>query len=172
LKKVTGLVPDCVLVSERLDAHKALKLLQGEIVWMLSIWLLTALVALAWIERSLRFGIVAALPAIFGVLAAVSLFSLLGRPLTAVASAGVTLVMGLGIDYGIFMQPRTGRVRRDTAGAVTASALTTLAAFGVLSIAKVNAMADLGLIILTGVSAAVLAALFVVPIFNTRSVQK
>jgi predicted exporter len=169
LKSIAASVPGCRLVSERLEIEEALTVLQEELVWMLATWLLAALVVLTLVEKSLLFGLKAALPAVFGVATAVALFGFLGRPLTPVASAGVTLVMGLGIDYGIFMQPSRGRSLGRVAFAVTASSLTTIAGFGVLSIAKTQAMADIGLIVLVGVSAAFVAATWLLPALQRTS---
>jgi len=163
LGEIAASVGGCRIASERLEARNALETLQRELVRMLGTWLVAAFLLLAITERSLVFGIKAALPALLGVAAAVGLFGFLDRPLTAVASAGMTLVMGLGIDYGIFMLSPSARPLERTAGAVLASALTTLAAFGVLSLAATRAMADLGLIILIGVSVALLTALFLLP---------
>ncbi len=166
LEDIAASVDGCRLVSERLETRAALTGLQKELGRMLVTWLVLALVLLSLIERSVLFGLKAAIPAVFGVAVAVGLFGLIGRPLTAVASAGVTLVMGLGIDYGIFMQHSRSGSSGRTASAVLASALTTIAAFGVLTLAKTRAMADLGLIILVGVSAAMVAALVLLPVLG------
>jgi uncharacterized protein len=163
LEKVAAMVSGCRLASERLDTHVVLRLLQGEIVRMLSIWLVAALVILSLFQRSVWFGPRAALPAVIGVAVSVGIFGMLGRPLTPVASAGIILVMGLGIDYGIFMQQVPTGERRGPAAAVLASAMTTVAAFGVLGFADTRAMADMGLIIFIGVTAALCAALYLVP---------
>lgn len=150
------------LVSERLETKEVLLQLQKEIVIMLIVWLIAAVAGVSLAQRSLLFGLRAALPALFGVAAAAAVFSLTGRPLTAVASAGITLVLGLSVDYGIFMQSTCGH-RAETAGATAASALTTIAGFGVLAFTAVRAMADIGLIILIGISVAVVTALVLVP---------
>jgi len=166
LEKISDGISNISLVSSRLDARRSLKMLQSELVWMIGIWLSGALIVLAIVTRSPLFGVRAAIPAVFGVLSAVALFAIIGRPLTPVASAGLTLVLGLGIDYGIFVQ-RSGK--KDFGGvgtAIFASALTTIAGFGVLSVSRVQAMSDLGLIALCGITAAFVAALLFVPLFS------
>ncbi|MFO8072176.1 MAG: MMPL family transporter [Polyangia bacterium] len=155
--------PGCSIVSERLQARRTLEAMQGEMVRMIALWLAVAVVALALVQRSPAFGLRAAFPALVGVAAAAGLFGVLGRPLTPVAAGGMTLVMGLAIDYGIFMQPRRADRARDSAPAVITSALTTTAGFGVLAASRTRAMADLGWIVLVGVSAAVLTAVIAVP---------
>jgi predicted RND superfamily exporter protein len=80
--------------------------------------------------------------------------------------------MGLGIDYGIFMQPKRSGTLSHTASAVFASALTTVAGFGVLALSRVQAMADLGLIILVGVLGALVAALLLIPALSPKTPDK
>jgi hypothetical protein len=80
--------------------------------------------------------------------------------------------MGLGIDYGIFMQCKGSGALSHTASAVFASALTTVAGFGVLALSRVQAMADLGLIILVGVLGALVAALFLVPALSRKTAHE
>jgi predicted exporter len=163
LARVVESVRGASLVSERLQVRGALEAMQLEIAAMLGIWLVAALVLVSLAMRSPLAGLRAALPAVFGVVAAAGLFGVLGRPLTPIAAPGFTLVMGLGIDYGIFMQGRRELTIGEASPAVLASALTTLAAFGALAVARTRAMADLGLIIMVGVGAGVLAALLLVP---------
>lgn len=163
LAKLAAAVPGCSLVSERLETRAALERMVVEMARMLGLWLAVTLAVLWIVRRSLRFSVAAVIPALFGVAAAVAVLGALGRPMTAVASAGLTLVLGLGVDYGIFALSASKHDAGRTALAVLASALTTMAGFGVLASAQVRAMADLGLIILVGVSASLMASLFVAP---------
>lgn len=160
------------LVSERLETKATLLKLQKEIAVMLSVWLLAAFIGVAAVRRSIRFGLLVALPALLGVAASVAVFALLGRPLTAVASAGITLVLGLAVDYSIFMQSVKREHAAETAEAVFASCLTTLSGFGVLAVTDIRAMADIGLIILVGISVSALAALFFVPSMQKKKIKE
>ncbi len=162
----------CHLASERLEAIRALENMVREIAIMLGIWLAAALVILGLVQRAPLFGLRAALPAVVGVICSVGFFALIGRPITPVASAGMALVMGLGIDYGIFMQRADPGDALLPAPAVLASAFTTLAAFGVLSCARTRAMSDLGLIILVGVGVAMITALILVPSLTPQRRRK
>ncbi|MCU0663763.1 MAG: MMPL family transporter [Myxococcota bacterium] len=166
LAALAAAVPHCSLVSERLETRAALLRMVREMARMMGIWLAVTLAALWLVRRSLRFAAAAVTPALLGVAAAIGVLALLGRPITPVASAGVTLVLGLGVDYGIFALLTTPRERGRTALAVLASALTTIAGFGVLAAASVRAMADLGLIILVGVTVCLLGAFFVAPVLG------
>lgn len=156
-------VEGCAMASSRLEARAALERMVREVAVMLGIWLAAALVLLGLVQRSALFGLKAALPAVVGVASAVGVFAVIGRPVTPVACAGLTLVMGLGIDYGIFMQRGDRTAASRSAPAVLASAFTTIAAFGVLAMARTRAMADLGLVILIGVTVAVITSLVLLP---------
>jgi predicted exporter len=168
LTRVSARVPGCRILSERLEALATLSMLQREIAWMLGIWGAVALAMLVATERSLWFGLRALLPPVFGVLVSVGLFGLLGRPLTPVASAGLTMVLGLGINYGIYVEHEPLAERGRVAAAVLADALTTIVGFAVIALARNRAMADIGIITVTGLTAAMMAALVVLPALPGR----
>lgn len=168
LADLVGKVDGCAVASQRLEARDALERMAREVAVMLGVWIVAALLLLGLVQRSALFGMRAALPALLGVVCAAAAFTLMGRPLTPVSCAGLTLVMGLGIDYGIFMQHGDIAVARRASPAVVASAFTTLAAFGVLAVARTRAMSDMGMIILVGVSVAVLTSLLLVPAITPR----
>jgi predicted RND superfamily exporter protein len=102
------------------------------------------------------------------VLVAVGLFGLCGRPLTPVSSAGLTMVLGLGINYGIYVEHEPLAERGRVAAAVLADAITTIVGFAVIALARNRAMADIGIITVTGLTAAMLAALAVLPALPGR----
>lgn len=159
------------IASERLETMLVLELFQKELARMLATWIFATLLVLSLLERSFSYGVKTILPALFGVLSSVGLFAILGRPLTPVASAGLTLVLGLGIDYGLFMQSKTRDLGR-TGTAIIASALTTMAAFGVLVFADTRAMSDMGTIILVGVLGSLLTAVVLLPALNSHRISK
>lgn len=79
------------------------------------------------------------------------------------------LLMGLGIDYGIFqvMKFRSGAAERQVypPAALWTAGLSTLAGFGVLALAKHGVLFIMGLSSFLGICGAVLAAQFVLPAF-------
>jgi predicted exporter len=160
-------IPGCSLVSERLETRAALERMVSEMARMLGVWLVVTVFVLLLVWRSPRFALAAMTPSLLGVSAALAALAIAGRPVTAVASAGLTLVLGLGVDYGIFVLSAAPQERRHTCVAVFASGLTTIAGFGVLAAARIRAMSDLGLIILVGVTVSLLAALLVAPAFGS-----
>lgn len=74
------------------------------------------------------------------------------------------LVIGLGVDYGIFMVCKTADgLDRATDKAVLVSGLTTLAGFGALVLARHPALHSIGVTVLLGIGPAIPAALLVIP---------
>jgi len=103
-------------------------------------------------------------PVVTGLAAAFGGMSLLGVSLNAFNMVAVVLIIGLGVDYGVFMTMRgTGAEGRGTERAVLVSGLTTLAGFGALALASHPALHAMGVTVLLGVGAAVPAALLVIP---------
>ena len=114
----------------------------------------------------------AILPCIGGVVAALGAHGWLGVPLNPVALAGMVLVVGLGLDYGIFMVETRGNSDHAKAarGAVLLSAATSVVGFGSLLSAASPAVAGLGLSVTAGLSASAIVAVIVVPaMLNTRA---
>jgi len=162
-------VPGCRALSERGEAGAALTALHRDLAWMLGIWGAVALVLIAAVERSLLFSLRAVLPPAFGVLAAVGLYGLLGRPLTPVASAALVMVLGLGINYGVYVEHEPAAERGRVAAAVFADALTTIVGFAALAFADNRAMADIGIMIVVGLTAAMLCAMIALPALKRRT---
>jgi uncharacterized protein len=74
------------------------------------------------------------------------------------------LIIGLGIDYGIFMVCRCSEeYEHDTDTAVLLSGLTTLTGFGALAFASHPALFSIGITVLLGIGAAIPAAIYVIP---------
>jgi predicted exporter len=171
LAAIAEAVPGCRLASERVEAQGTLDALQKDLAWMLGIWGAVALVLIAVVERSLLFSLRAVLPPAFGVLAAVGLYGLIGRPVTPVASAALTMVLGLGINYGVYVEHEPAGERGRVAAAVFADALTTIVGFAALAFANNRAMADIGLMIVVGLTAAMLCAVIVLPALRGSGVD-
>ena len=75
---------------------------------------LAAGIVLLWALLALRFGREswrAVLPSALGILAALAVFGWTGTPVTIFTALGLVLVLGLGVDYGIFLtgSPSDGR---------------------------------------------------------------
>jgi predicted exporter len=103
-------------------------------------------------------------PVATGLVAMLGVMALLGMDLNLFNVIAAILVIGLGVDYGIFMVCRQ-REGLDcaTERAVLVSGLTTLAGFGALVLARHPALHSIGLTVLLGIGAAIPTALWVIP---------
>lgn len=114
--------------------------------------------------RDVRCSVLSLLPSAFGVAAVFAVLAATGTPMNLFHIVALPLVIGLGADYGIFMVCR-GRMTLPlaTVPAIRLSGLTTLAAFGVLALAKHPSLHSLGTTVLLGVGAALMTALYLLP---------
>lgn len=125
-------------------------------------------VLVAWYRRFSRIAL-ALLPVLCGLLVMFGVMGWLGVAFNLFNVIAAILIIGLGVDYGIFMVNRClsgGGLHTDKA--VLVSALTTLAGFGSLALARHPAMSSMGLTVLFGITAAVITALLVVPSVYVR----
>jgi predicted exporter len=88
---------------------------------------------------------------------------LLGQPISLFNVMALLLVLGIGVDYGLFFR-ETGMVHASTFLAIAMSALTTLLAFGLLAFSRTAAISAFGLTILIGICVAFLLS----PMAGTR----
>ncbi len=81
---------------------------------------------------------------------ALAMLAVLGLPLNLFGVLGLVLVLGIGIDYTLFMaECRTKPA--STLLAVVLSAVTTLLSFGLLSLSQTAAIQTFGLVVLVGI---------------------
>jgi predicted exporter len=118
-------------------------------------WLLAAIYCLAGLVLLLRFGWRDVprmlLPSVLASLATLGLFGWFGLPFNLFTLLALWLVLGLGIDYGIFL--RHGREHRPTAIlSVTLSACTTLIAFGLLAFSTTPFIRSIGSTLLVAIT--------------------
>lgn len=101
-------------------------------------------------------------------IATLAVLGFAGQPLQLFHVLALMLLLGVGIDYGIFMQENPDK--RDGAPwlAVGLSAVSTLLSFGLLGLSKTPALQAFGTTMLIGVTLAWL----LVPVFATHSESK
>jgi predicted exporter len=117
--------------------------------------LLAVVYAVAGVILAVRFGwrdsIRMLVPSVAATLTTLGLFGWLGVPFNLFTLLALWLVLGLGIDYGIFL--RHGRDHRMTAIlSVTLSASTTLIAFGLLALSATPFIRSIGLTLLFAIT--------------------
>jgi len=125
---------------------------------------------------SLRYGIISLLAIGFGIIWVYGILGLLGMPISSTMSGGISMIMGIGIDFGIqvvnrFRQERK-RYETEKAMKITLSnvfmpmLITTLAAligFRAMSLGQLTMLADLGNMMSYGVLFCFIAAVTVIP---------
>jgi predicted exporter len=107
---------------------------------------LLVLVLLLVRYRSWRPAAAAFLPSALVALLVPSLLAMMGVSLNLLHAVSLMMVMGMGVDYGIFLVD--GMLARESAGAITLSlllsCLTTVMVFGVLALSSNPALAAIG----------------------------
>lgn len=109
----------------------------------------------------------ALIPVVTGLVAMYGGMGWLGIELNMFNVVASILIIGLGVDYGIFMVCQAQeRVNVASGRAILLSGITTLIGFGVLVLARHPALYSIGVTVLLGISAAVPAAVLVIPAFQ------
>jgi len=136
-------------------------------------FLLTAsvvvVIVLAVTLRRLSQIVLCLLPAVTGLAVMLAVMGLLGMKVNMFNIAASVLVMGLSIDYGVFIVRRPPGQDGAAEQAVVTSALTTLCGFGALSLARHPAMFSLGITVVLGIIPAMVCALLVIPAIQRRT---
>jgi len=113
--------------------------------------------------------LLAALPVLTGLLTMFGGMAWLGLEMNLFNVIASILIIGLGVDYGIFMVCHSRQEEDlDSAKAIIVSGLTTLVGFGALVLAKHPALYSIGITVLLGILAAVPTAVLVIPAFRPK----
>jgi predicted exporter len=107
-------------------------------------------------------------PTALASIATLALLGIAGQSLQLFHVLALMLILGVGVDYGIFLQEHG--VRRNPIAwlAVVLSALSTLLSFGLLSLSKTPALQAFGVTMLIGTTVVWL----IVPCFDNHQVEK
>ncbi|MBP9713924.1 MAG: MMPL family transporter [Sterolibacterium sp.] len=126
------------------------------VAWWLPLAMVIVLMLLIW-RYGLRQGGAMLLPTLVAMGVALAAYGYVGVPLTLFSIMGLVLVLGVGVNYAIFVVEAGDRAPAPFAG-VLLSAATTLLSFGLLSLSSMPALHQFGTILLIGISASVLFA--------------
>ncbi|MGC9310423.1 MAG: efflux RND transporter permease subunit, partial [Candidatus Aenigmatarchaeota archaeon] len=139
--------------------------------------LIGILVVVVLMFMSVRKGLISLLGLVFGIVWTYGLIGFYGLSLTSATSGSISMVMGVGIDFGIQMVNRF-RQEREKSGlegslktilnsTFPPMMITTLAAligFRAMTFSEISIMADLGNIMSLGIMSCFLAAVLVIPV--------
>ena len=141
----------------------------SEIVYLAAVAALLIPILACLLLRDARLTVLALVPVVTGITAVLGMIPALGLSLTAPSVISAMVVVGLCIDYGIFMVYACHyELRTGTQTAVTLSAVTTLVGTGALLLARHPILFSIGLTMATGVLAGYMSALLVVPSLYRR----
>jgi predicted exporter len=105
-------------------------------------------------------------PTAMATMLTLALLGIAGQGLQLFHLLALMLLLGIGVDYGIFLQEELDSQRDGTAWlAVGISALSTLLSFGLLGLSKTPALRAFGLTMAMGIGAVAL----IVPCFRTAN---
>jgi len=103
--------------------------------------------------RSLLQGLLAFLPSALAAITAFGLFGLLGVPVNVVSAISLLVVLGMGVDYGIFTVDGAQRPEHlgTTLSGLLVSCLTSVFVFGTLALSTQPALRSIGITTGTGI---------------------
>ena len=164
MNKVCSSFTDAFVVSRKSMSRQLSQAISSEILYMSFIALVVIPLLTMLFLRNIAMALIALVPVFSGLLGILGLFSVLGMSFNAASVISSVVILGLCIDYGIFMvySCRSNR-KTGTVAAVILSALTTLMGAGGLLFAKHPMLYYVGFTVSVGIFWGVITALFVVP---------
>lgn len=153
-----------------------LNLLASDAVFTLSIAAIIIFLLLILMERSFTKATLVFVPLLLGIIWTLGTMGWLGIPLS-VATVGIgAMILGLGVEYGVFIVSRYSEEREtkpakvalqiavsEVGGSILGSGTTTIAGFLALTTSIMPVLRDLGLSLAIGIGFSLLAAVFVNP---------
>ncbi len=158
------IIPGVRLVSPQSFSREVSAAVSSDLKQFIVLALIVVSLILLILLRNLYQALLALLPVLAGLLSMFGIMGALGISFNLFNLVAAILIIGVGVDYGIFMVYRLFRGRdAATEKAVLVSGLTTLAGFGVLVLARHPALNSIGLTVLLGVGGALPTVLWVLP---------
>jgi predicted exporter len=144
--------------------HQASQLVEhyrDEALYLVGVGMVMILLILAVSLRSIRRLFHVVLPVFTAMAVTTALLTLLGEKLSLFHLASLLLVLGIGLDYGLFFErchSEGGRCHR-TLGALLICSITTLLVFGLLALSPLPVLHSIGLSVTLGVLSTLLLTL-------------
>jgi hypothetical protein len=155
-----------VLLNANALARNTVARIPRQMALLTGLGLLLNVVLLTLAYRSLRLAVLACLPGCLGLAGTMAILSAVHAPLNIVSATALVLILGCGVDYGIFAlqglaSPST--VSGVEATGVLLTSLTALAGFGTLVLASYRALQSLGAAVGLGIIISATSALLLLP---------
>ncbi|MGD0625830.1 MAG: efflux RND transporter permease subunit, partial [Thermodesulfobacteriota bacterium] len=171
LESLKATAPNIQVTGSKLVQRELESLMRGES-WKLLLIALLAVCALIYFDfRSWRLTLFSLLPVALALIWTLGLMGILGMDLNFMNLVVFTMVVGVGVDYGVHILHRhseKGLARLETglvqvSKGVVLAALTTLVGFGSLILSGYPGLQSMGTVALMGVGFSALIALTLVP---------
>lgn len=121
--------------------------------------------------RSARRALLAFLPALLAATGTLGLLGLLGVPVNVASAVSLLVVLGMGVDYGIFAVDSAERAesRGATLSSLLISCVTSIFVFGILALSEQPVLRAIGLVTGIGVFLALLFAPAALALARTKN---
>ena len=156
LEALAAGIPGVTFVDKAASVSRLFAQYRRALSYGLGVALLLVLGVLSW-RYGLRGGAAVLLPAVLGMAAALALAGYAGSAVTLFNAMALLLVLGVGVNYSIFLVEGRSRAG-STVIAVALSAATTMLSFGLLAFSGTPALAGFGATLLAGIAVTVLGA--------------
>ena len=155
-----------------------LQLLKRDAIYTLVVSATLILLLLFLMQRSINHGLLIFIPLSLGLIWTMGTLGWLGIPLSVATVALSSMIMGLGVEYGVFVVSRYKEERAKNVNqleslkttvhgigsAIIGSGVTTMIGFGALSFSTVPMIQHLGQTLALGIAYSLMAALFANPL--------
>ena len=135
-------------------------------------WVILASYALVFIALCLRFGRQgwrALLPTLLASALSLALLALMGQPIQLFNVLALLLILGMGVDYGIFLLAQPDPREPRAFLSVSLAAVSTLLSFGLLALSSTPALRAFGLTMMFGICLSWLLMPFFLPAPHTET---
>ena len=156
LRAVAGVVPGVTWVDKVADVSALMGRHRRQMTGVVIVSF-----ALLWVLLLPRYGRRAwrvLAPTVIGILLALAACGLAGQPLQLFHILALLLILGMGVDYGIFLEEHPGQHDHKAWLAVALSAASTLLSFGLLGVSATPALRTFGITMLLGIGVVTLIA--------------
>jgi len=143
-------------VDQVADFTQLFKRYRQQALWLVGGAYLLIFAILVWYYGK-RGGLIL-LPPLLATFVTVSVFGYLGQPLHLIHTLVLLLILGMGVDFTIFIAESPPDAGPTTLLALTLSALSTILSFGLLSLSGQAVLQAIGLTVLIGITGALVLA--------------
>jgi len=165
IKEIDQLGDNIFYVNQVDLVNQVIKILKEQMRNFIIFSLLFITILLIVLYRNIKKSLIALSPALFGIITTLGFLSLIEAEINIVSVFAMILVLGIGLDYGIFMMEAVKeKMEKHTPLAVVVAGFTTLLSFGILIISENKAISSIGMLILPGILFVMIYALFLVPV--------